>query len=224
MVTILVAEDDDNLRTRCCGILTGSGYCAFGARDGAEALAALRRRRVDLLVTDVGMPVLDGLTLVRTLRDEGRRLPVLMVTARGELWDKCEGFRAGADDYLVKPVYLPEIVWRVDALLRRAQMYPDRRLVVGGTELDRETLTLRSGAYLRELTYKEFRLLFKLAANAGRIVTRPQLMDDAWGADAGTEEHSLDVYMSRLRARLKDTDLAVVTVRGLGYKLVPRGR
>ena len=111
---------------------------------------------------------------------------------------------------------------RVDALLRRAQMYPDRRLVVGGTELDRETLTLRSGAYLRELTYKEFRLLFKLAANAGRIVTRPQLMDDAWGADAGTEEHSLDVHISRLRRRLQNTGLSIVTVRGLGYKIVPQ--
>ena len=224
MTTILVAEDDGALRERCCAALSDCGYGAFGVDDGAKALETVRRRRVDLLVTDIGLPGLDGLGLVRTLRAEGRRLPVLMVTARGELWDKCEGFRAGADDYLVKPVYLPEIVWRVDALLRRAQMYPDRRLVVGGTELDRETLTLRSGAYLRELTYKEFRLLFKLAANAGRIVTRPQLMDDAWGADAGTEEHSLDVYMSRLRERLKETDLAVVTVRGLGYKLVPRER
>ena len=222
MTTILVAEDDGVLRERCCAALSDCGYGAFGVGDGAKALETVRRRRVDLLVTDIGLPGLDGLGLVRTLRAEGRRLPVLMLSARGELRDKYAGFCAGADDYMVKPVLLPEVVWRVTALLRRTQIFPERRIVVGGAELDRDTLTLCAGAYRQELTHKEFRLLFKLAANAGRIVTRPQLMDDAWGPDAETEEHSLDVHISRLRRRLQNTGLSIVTVRGLGYKIVPQ--
>ena len=222
MTTILVAEDDDYLRARCCAVLADSGHGALGARSGAEALGILGRRRIDLLVADADIQTVNGLELVRMLRADGRRLPVIMISSRGEERDKYAGFAAGADDYLVKPLYLPEIVWRANALLRRSQIFPDRLLTVGSTVLDRDTLSVRSGDADQELTAKEFRLLFKLAANIGRIVTRPQLIDCAWGADGYAEEHSLDVHMSRLRGRLKATDLSIVTVRGLGYKLVCR--
>lgn len=223
MFQILVVEDDRELRELFCAVLTDNGYTALPARDGADALEVLDGAGVDLIISDVMMPRLDGFELIRALRDAGYTVPVLLITARESAADKREGFRAGTDDYMVKPIDVNEMVWRVEALLRRSQMVSQRRCRLGDTELDCGTLTVRSGAGAAELPQKEFYLLYKLAASPGRIFTRRQILDDVWGPDSEADPHTLDVHISRLRERFKDSpDFEIVTVRGLGYKVVER--
>ena len=219
MVTILVVEDDAELQELLCLVLEGNGYATCRAGDGEEALALLERQRVDLAVCDVMMPVMDGFELVRAMRARGMDQPVLMVTAKGALGDKQQGFAAGVDDYVVKPVDVKELVWRVEALLRRARIEADHALTIGATRLDADSLSVTSAAGQVTLPQKEFKLLFKLLSSPGRIFTRRQLFDDVWGPDANAEQHTLDVHISRLRERFRDNpDFHIVTVRGLGYK------
>ena len=219
MINILVVEDDSELRDLFSIVLKKSGYATCEAANGQEALDLLESESVDLMVCDVMMPVMDGFELVRQVRGRGLDLPVLIVTAKGELTDKREGFRAGVDDYMVKPVDVREMVWRVEALLRRAHKTTDSQLEVGGTTLDSEALTVTCGGKQTALPQKEFKLLFKLLSSPGRVFTRQQLMDDVWGLDAEVDTHTLDVHISRLRERFRDNpDFEIVTVRGLGYK------
>ena len=219
MVTILVVEDDVELRELFCVALEGNGYAVRCAGDGREALDVLAETKVDLVVCDVMMPVMDGFELTRALRRARRDLPILVITAKGELADKREGFRAGADDYVVKPVDIDEMIWRVEALLRRARVATDHELVVGGTTLDADALSVRCGDEEVALPQKEFNLLFKLLSSPGRVFTRRQLLDDVWGPDAVESQHTLDVHVSRLRERFRgNRDFEIVTVRGLGYK------
>ena len=221
MATILVVEDDAELSELYRLVLSGDGHRALGAANGREALALARGMRIDLFVCDIMMPVMDGFELIRALRDEGFDQPVLVITAKGRLADKHEGFSAGADDYVVKPVDVNELVWRVDALLRRARIVEERRLTVGSTELDEDALAVRTGTTETVLPQKEFRLLIKLLSSPGRVFTRRQLMEDVWGAGTTTDPHTLDVHISRLRERFRDNpDFKIVTVRGLGYKAV----
>lgn len=223
MFQILVVEDDRELRELFCAVLTDNGYTAIPARDGAAALDALDRTNVDLIISDVMMPQVDGFELVRSLRDAGYTMPVLLITARESTADKREGFRAGTDDYMVKPIDVDEMVWRVEALLRRSQMVSQRRCRLGRAELNCDTLTVRTGGAAVELPQKEFYLLYKLAVSPNRIFTRRQILDDVWGPDSEADPHTLDVHISRLRERFKDSpDFEIVTVRGLGYKAVER--
>lgn len=225
MFQILVVEDDKDLRDLFCTVLTENGYTAIPAADGLTAFDILENTYVDLMISDIMMPRMDGLAMTRALREAGYTMPVLIITAKESAADKREGFRAGTDDYMVKPIDVNEMVWRVEALLRRSQLVSQRKNRLGGTEFDCDTLTVRAQGDTMELPQKEFYLLYKLVTSPNRIFTRRQLMDDVWGPDSEADPHTLDVHISRLRERFKGSqDLEIVTVRGLGYKVVsPHG-
>lgn len=223
MFKILVAEDDAELRDLFCTVLNENGYTSIGVSDGIEAFDKLDDTYVDLIISDVMMPRMDGYELTRSLRQAGYTTPVLMITARDSLADKREGFRAGTDDYMVKPIDVNEMLWRVEALLRRCQALNRRKARLGNTEFDCDTLTVTYEGAATELPQKEFFLLYKLISSPNRIFTRRQIMDDVWGLDSGADMHTLEVHISRLRERFKGNgDFEIVTVRGLGYKAVQR--
>lgn len=223
MFNILVVEDDNDLRELFCAVLTDNGYTAIPATDGIHAFDILDNTYVDLIISDIMMPRLDGFEMTKALRDANYTMPILMITAKGSAADKRDGFRAGTDDYMVKPIDVNEMVWRVEALLRRSQITSQRKTKIGGTEFDCDTMSVSTDSKTMELPQKEFFLLFKLVASPGRIFTRRQIMDDIWGMDSEADSHTLDVHISRLRERFKDNDdFEIVTVRGLGYKAVKR--
>ena len=223
MFRILIAEDDAALSQLFSRVLVRSGYLPFTAADGQEALDILEREYIDLIISDIMMPRMDGYTLVRQLRDAGNTLPVLMITSKDGFSDMQQGFLSGTDDYMVKPVNVNEMVLRVGALLRRAQMINERRQTIGSTVLEYDSMTVYQGGAGTELPQKEFQLLYKLASYPGRIFTRQQLMDDIWGVESETESRTVDVHINRLRDRFRDNpDFELVTVRGLGYKAVKR--
>lgn len=223
MFKILIAEDDRELRMLFQRVLTQNGYAVRGVENGEEALAALELDYVDLIISDIMMPVMDGYALVRSLREANYQIPVLMITAKDAFEDMQLGFLSGSDDYMVKPVNVNEMVLRVGALLRRAQMVADRRQMIGNTELLADSLTVLSMNGSQVLPQKEFMLLYKMVSSPGRIFTRQQIMDDIWGYDADTETHTVDVHIARLRERFKDNaDFQIVTIRGVGYKVTKR--
>lgn len=223
MFRILIAEDDAALSQLFSRVLVRSGYLPFTAADGQEALDILEREYIDLIISDIMMPRMDGYTLVRQLRDAGNTLPVLMITSKDGFSDMQQGFLSGTDDYMVKPVNVNEMVLRVGALLRRAQMINERRQTIGSTVLEYDSMTVYQGGAGTVLPQKEFQLLYKLASYPGRIFTRQQLMDDIWGVESETESRTVDVHINRLRDRFRDNpDFELVTVRGLGYKAVKR--
>ena len=221
MFKILIAEDDAELRRMFCQVLQRSGFLPIPAADGVEALALLENEFVDLIVSDIMMPRMDGYELVQTLRESGSRIPVLMITAKDRFQDMQLGFLSGTDDFMVKPINVNEMILRIHALLRRAQMISDRRQTIGATTLEFDVFTIHREGRSQVLPQKEFQLLYKLASAPGRIFTRQQLMDDIWGVDSETDAHTVDVHIGRLRDRLRENpDLEIVTVRGLGYKVV----
>ena len=223
MFRILIAEDDAALSQLFSRVLVRSGYLPFTAADGQEALDILEREYIDLIISDIMMPRMDGYTLVRQLREAGNTLPVLMITAKDGFSDIQQGFLSGTDDYMVKPVNVNEMVLRVGALLRRAQMINERRQTIGSTVLEYDSMTVYQGGVGTVLPQKEFQLLYKLVSYPGRIFTRQQLMDDIWGVESETEARTVDVHINRLRDRFRDNpDFELVTVRGLGYKAVKR--
>jgi len=223
MFRILVAEDDIQLRQMFCRVLTRSGFAPIPVADGQEALEVLEKDFVDLIVSDIMMPRVDGYELVQTLRDGGSQIPVLMITAKDRFQDMQMGFLSGTDDYMVKPVNVNEMVLRINALLRRAKMISDRKQTIGGTVLEFDSFSVHQGGTSQILPQKEFQLLYKMASYPGQIFTRQQLMDDIWGPDSETDTHTVDVHIGRLRERLRgNPDLEIATVRGLGYKVVRR--
>lgn len=221
MLKILIAEDDAELRHLFSHVLTRQGYQVTGAGNGQEALDAIDRDFFDLLISDIMMPVMDGYTLVQQLREVGNRMPVLMITAKDAFDDMRLGFLSGVDDYMIKPVNVNEMVLRVGALLRRAQMIHDRRQVIGGTVLECDSLTVTTEGESTVLPQKEFMLLYKMAAFPGKIFTRQQLMDEIWGYDSDSDTHTVDVHIGRLRDRFRNSrDFRIMTIRGVGYKVV----
>lgn len=221
MFQILVAEDDCHTARLMQAVLGREGYEVLLARDGREALALTCHQHVDLILLDVMMPVMDGYEVCERLRAGGSTVPILMVTAKGAAEERCRGFVAGTDDYLVKPVNLDELVLRVKALLRRARIAAERRLVVGGVTLDADALTLEREGVVQTLPKKEFLLLYKLLSNPGHIYTRLQLMDEIWGRDSESGDTTVNVHVSRLRKRCEGFDeFEIVAVRGVGYKAV----
>lgn len=219
----MVVEDDTELRDLFCAVLTERGYQTLPAADGMEALDILEHSYVDLIISDIMMPKLDGFTLTEQLRNANYDMPILIITALDGLEDKRRGFRAGTDDYMVKPIDVNEMVWRVEALLRRSQIYSERRITIGSTVLDCDSLTVSFGGTDTSLPQKEFLLLFRLLSSMNRIFTRRQLMDELWGLDSEADPHTLEVHISRLRERFRDNpDFEIVTVRGLGYNAVKR--
>ena len=221
MLKILIAEDDRELRQLFSHVLTKNGYAVKGVSNGKEALDAMDNDYFDLIITDIMMPIMDGYTLVQQLRDTGNITPVLMITAKDAFDDMNQGFVSGTDDYMVKPVNVNEMLLRVKALLRRAQMINDRRQVVGNTVMELDSLTVTTDTESMVLPQKEFMLLYKMLSYPGKIFTRYQLMDEIWGYDNESDTHTVDVHIGRLRERFRNnTDFKIVTMRGVGYKVV----
>ena len=221
MLKILIAEDDRELRRLFAHVLIKNGYTVKEVGNGKEALDAMDSEYFDLIISDIMMPMMDGYEFVRLLRDTGNTTPVLMITAKDAFDDMQRGFVSGTDDYMVKPINVNEMVLRVQALLRRAQMIHDRKQTLGGTVLECDTFTVTDDSGSMILPQKEFMLLYKMASFPGRIFTRQQLMDDVWGYDSESDTHTVDVHIGRLRERFKDNrDFKIVTMRGVGYKVV----
>ncbi|MDO4487830.1 MAG: response regulator transcription factor [Eubacteriales bacterium] len=221
MLKVLIAEDDTELRELFCHVLQRNGYTVRGVSNGLEALSAMEKDFFDLIITDIMMPEMDGYELVQTIRDTGNTTPVLMITAKDAFDDMRQGFLSGTDDYMVKPVNVNEMVLRVSALLRRAQMINDRRQVIGDTELLLDSLTVHTPEESLVLPQKEFMLLYKMVSYPGRIFTRNQLMDEIWGYDNESDTHTVEVHIGRLRERFRESkDFKIVTMRGVGYKVV----
>lgn len=220
---ILVVEDDSELRGLYCAVLTKNRYNVFGAVNGDEALDILDREYIDLIISDIMMPGMDGFELTRTLREAEYNLPILMITAKDSFYDKKQGFAAGTDDYMVKPIDINEMVLRVEALLRRSKSVSERKQVIGDTALLYDSLVVKQKGQSIELPQKEFYLLYMLASFPNRIFTRQQIMDEIWGMDSETDARTVDVHINRLRDRFRDSeDFEIVTVRGLGYKVVKK--
>lgn len=223
MFKILIAEDDSELRQLFSHVLIKNGYSVTGVCNGKEALDALDKGYYDLIISDIMMPEMDGYELVSSLRTVGYSIPVMMITAKDAFDDMRMGFVSGTDDYMVKPVNVNEMVLRVGALLRRAQMISERREVLGGTVLQYDEMTVCREGESVTLPQKEFQLLYKMAAAPGRIFTRQQIMDDIWGLDTETDPHTVDVHIGRLRDRFRENpDFEIVTMRGIGYKVVKK--
>ena len=221
MFKILIAEDDKELRQLFQHVLTKNGYAVTGVSNGEEAIQAMVESYYDLIISDIMMPKMDGYEMVRTLRQSGTTIPVMMITAKDTFDDMRLGFLSGSDDYMVKPVNINEMVLRVGALLRRAQMANERRQVIGNTVLECDSLSVHTGGETLILPQKEFMLLYKMVSFPGRIFTRQQLMDDIWGYSSETDTHTVDVHIGRLRERFRDNpDFKIVTMRGVGYKVV----
>lgn len=223
MFRILVVEDDADMRELFCTVLSDSGYTCMAASDGQEALDILEKEYIDLIVSDIMMPHMDGYELTRALRESGYDMPILMVTAKDQFDDMQRGFRAGGDDYMVKPINIKELVLRVEALLRRARISSEKKITVGHTVLDYDALTVTLHGKETILPQKEFYLLYKLLSYPNKIFTRPQLMDEIWGMFSETDERTVNTHINRLRERFADCpDFEIVTVRGLGYKAVKK--
>ncbi len=224
MFNIMVVEDDAQMRRLLCTVLTKNGYNALGAENGAAALDILDREIVDLIISDLMMPELDGYELTKQLREANYNMPILIITAREDFESKQKGFSLGTDDYMVKPIDVNEMVLRVGALLRRAKIANEHRITCGNTELDYDSLSVRNEDKTAVLPQKEFYLLYKLISYPDRIFTRQQLMDEIWGMESESDARTVDVHINRLRERFKDNaDFEIITVRGLGYKVVRKG-
>ncbi|HHU89429.1 MAG TPA: response regulator transcription factor [Clostridiaceae bacterium] len=221
MFNILVVEDDFHTRKLIADVLKDERYTPVLAQDAQEALNILERRHIDLMITDIMMPGMDGYSLTELLRDSGYDFPILMMTAKETITDKRKGFLAGTDDYMVKPVDEEELLLRIKALLRRAKIASERKIVIGDVILNYDSLTVSRGSERYTLPQKEFLLLYKLLSYPDTIFTRMQLMDEIWGYDSKTHDHTVSVHIGRLRERFGDwPEFDIITVRGLGYKAV----
>lgn len=221
MLKILIAEDDRELRRLFAHVLIKNGYSVKEVSNGQEALDAIDTEYFDMIISDIMMPVMDGYEFVRLLREAQNTTPVMMITAKDAFDDMRKGFISGTDDYMVKPINVNEMVLRVGALLRRAQMINERKLTIGHTVMECDTFSVTSDEGVMILPQKEFMLLYKMASFPGRIFTRQQLMDDVWGYDTDSDTHTVDVHIGRLRDRFKNNeDFKIVTMRGVGYKVV----
>lgn len=223
MFQIMVVDDDKNTRMLLRAVLEAENYHVITAENGADALALMDTHHVDLVVLDIMMPKMDGYQFTKILRENNNNLPILMVSAKHLPADKKQGFMVGTDDYMTKPIDEEEMLWRIKALLRRAKIASERRIVLGDVVLNYDSLTVSKGNETQELPQKEFMLLYKLLSYPGKIFTRIQLMDEIWGADSETGWETVTVHIGRLRKRFDGwNEFEIVSVRGLGYKAVKK--
>ncbi len=221
MLRIMVVDDNENTRKLTSTVLKQNGYDTVCAGNGEEGLEVMDKMHIDLIILDVMMPKMDGFEFTRTLRECGWETPILMVTAKESHLDKKEGFLAGTDDYMVKPVDEEEMLLRISALLRRSKIASERKITIGSTVLNHDSLTVTTPDGTTELPQKEFMLLFQLLSYKDKIFTRRQLMDEIWDMETDTDERTVDVHINRLREKFKNNnDFSIVTIRGLGYKAV----
>jgi DNA-binding response OmpR family regulator len=220
---ILVVDDDKNTRLLFKTVLEAENYTVYTANNGEAALEVMDREHIDLVVLDIMMPQMDGYEFTKTLRETRNTLPILMVSAKQLPEDKKKGFLVGTDDYMTKPIDEEEMLLRIKALLRRAQIASERKITIGDVTLDYDALTVTRGDETQELPQKEFLLLYKLLSYPGKIFTRIQLMDEIWGADSDTGWETVTVHIGRLRKRFEGwEEFEIVSVRGLGYKAVKK--
>ena len=223
MFHILVADDDKNTRMLFRAVLEAENYTVLTAENGQEALEVMDKNHVDLVVLDVMMPKMDGYAFTSLLRQNDNNLPILMVSAKQLPEDKKRGFIVGTDDYMTKPIDEEEFLLRIHALLRRAKIVNERRIIIGDVTLDYDSLTVSRRGESQELPQKEFLLLYKLLSYPGKIFTRIQLMDEIWGADSETGWETVTVHIGRLRKRFESwEEFQILSVRGLGYKAVKK--
>ena len=223
MFQILVVDDDKNTRMLLKAVLQAENYTVFTAENGEDALGMMDKEHIDLVVLDIMMPKMDGYEFTKTLRECDNNLPILMVSAKQLPVDKNKGFAVGTDDYMTKPVNQDEFLYRIKALLRRAKIANERKIVVGDVILDYDSLTVTKGNEVQELPQKEFMLLYKLLSYPGKIFTRIQLMDEIWGAESETGWETVTVHVGRLRKRFEGwSEFEIESVRGLGYKAVKK--
>jgi len=221
MLAILVVEDDIHIGKLMVDTLRDEHFNLILACDGKEALNILEHTHIDLMITDIMMPGIDGYTLTKQLRDAGYEMPILMVTAKETVKDKRKGFLLGIDDYMVKPIDEEEMVLRVKALLRRAKIVNERKISIGKVIINYDAQTVTRDMERISLPQKEFLLLYKLLSYPDIVFTRMQLMDEIWGMDSGSDEHTVSVHIGRLRERFGTwPEFTIETVRGLGYKVV----
>ncbi|MBE5991316.1 MAG: response regulator transcription factor [Paenibacillaceae bacterium] len=218
MATILVVEDDKHTRLLTCARLKPH-YAVEEAENGEQALNMLDQKHIDLIIADIQMPVMNGYDLVREMRESGIQIPVIMLTAMHTFDDKRTGFASGTDDYMTKPIDYEELLWRIKALLRRANIVSQRKIIIGNITLDSASYTVTRGETTTELAKKEFDLLYKLLSYPGMIFTKSQLLDEIWGYDTNSDETTIKTHINRLRNKFADcTEFEIITIRGLGYK------
>ena len=223
MFHILVVDDDKNTRRLLRAVLEAEHYTVTTAEDGEEALSVMDREHIDLVVLDIMMPRMDGYRFTSLLRANNNDLPILMVTARQLPEDKKKGFLVGTDDYMTKPIDEEEMLLRIKALLRRARIVSERRIVIGDAVLDYDSLSVTKGDQTQVLPNKEFMLLYKLLSYPGKIFTRIQLMDEIWGSESESGWETVTVHIGRLRKRFEGwEEFEIQAVRGLGYKAVKK--
>lgn len=223
MFNILIVEDDPDMREVLSAVFQKEGFKSFVAKNGLDAFEIIDREYIDLIVTDIMMPGMDGYEFSSSVRQAGYDLPILMITAKSRFDDMEKGFHSGADDYMVKPINIKELVLRCTALLRRAKISSEKKLTVGSVTFDYDSLTAEKDGQVQTLPQKEFYLIFKLLSQPSRIFTRQELMDEIWGMTAEADERTVNTHINRLRTRFADCeDFEIVTVRGLGYKAVKK--
>jgi DNA-binding response OmpR family regulator len=221
MVHILVVEDDDKLNAIICASLREAGYGPVGCANVKDALYALFDNTIDLIVSDIMMPGTDGFQFAAMIREQDKTIPILFMSSRDDLSAKEKGFRIGIDDYVVKPFAISELLLRIDALLRRAKIANEKRLVIGSLTMDADEMTASVSGEEIALTVKEFKVLYKLLSYPKKTFTRNQLMDEFWGLETETSSRSVDVYITKLRGKFAACkDFEIITVHGLGYKAV----
>lgn len=221
MFKILVVEDDKNLRKLIVTCLEKASYTVFETRNGEEALDLMDKEYVDLIVTDIMMPEMDGYELIKSLREANYNTPILIITAKEDIEDKRQGFNLGADDYMVKPINIDELILRVKSLLRRSNQANERKIKIGEVELDYDKLEVRKKEKVYQLTQKEFYLLYKLLSTPDTIYKRQELIEEIWGLENDSDFRTVDVHIKRLREKLENIkEFEIVTIRGIGYKAV----
>lgn len=221
MFHILVVDDDKNTRKLFRAVLEADGYKVSTAENGEEALEIMDRECISLVVLDVMMPKMDGYEFTKTLRDVNNTLPILMISAKQMPEDKKQGFLVGTDDYITKPIDEEEMLLRIKALLRRAKIATEHKIVIGDVTLDYDSLSVTKNGETQQLPQKEFLLLYKLLSYPGKIFTRIQLMDEIWGCESDTGWETVTVHIGRLRKRFEGwPEFEIKSVRGLGYKAV----
>lgn len=221
MFKILVVEDNKNLRKLMITYLKRNNYETFEAEDGEIALDVLEKTHIDLIITDIMMPNMDGYELTSELRQANYMIPILMITAKESIDDKRQGFLLGVDDYMVKPIDMDEMILRVGVLLRRANIVNQRKLKVKDIVLSYDEYTLTKGKEVYQVPQKEFQVLYKLLSYPNKIFTRQELIDEIWGLESDSEQRTVDVHIKRLREKFdKYDEFKIVTIRGIGYKAI----
>lgn len=221
MFNVLVVEDDKNLKKLMVTYLKRNNYTVFEANNGIHALDIIDKQYIDLVISDVMMPEMDGFELLNELRTSNYEIPIMLITAKGDISDKKQGFILGADDYMVKPVDMEEMILRVSVLLKRIKSANTRKIVIGDLVIDYDQLNVTKHGKVYNLAQKEFYLLYKLISTPNTIFSRQELIEEIWGLESESEYRTVDVHIKRLREKLSDlNEFEIVTVRGAGYKVI----